>query len=61
MHSVKAVSFSFIWGLTENYSLGDNLSDSSQEPLRRGVGRLVGDFGEGGTCNQAHILVGACL
>lgn len=36
MHKVRAVSFSLIWGLTEDYSPGDNLSDSHEELLPRG-------------------------
>ena len=29
-HNVRAMSFSFIWGLTEDYSPGDSISESSE-------------------------------
>ena len=38
MHNLIAVSFSFIWGLTEDNSRGDSLSESSEERLPRGKG-----------------------
>ena len=55
---MRAVSFSFIWGLTEDYSPGDRLSESSEQLLRRG-GEQVSTYVilEKGVCNQAHILV----
>ena len=38
-----------MWGLTEDYSPGDSLSDSSEELLQRGGerGQHESDFGEG--------------
>ena len=36
VHNVRAVSFSFIWGLTEDCAPGDCLSDGSEELLWRG-------------------------
>ena len=49
MQNVRAVSFSFIWGLIEDYSTGDSLSDSSEELLRRGGvgGQHICNSGEG--------------
>ena len=43
------MSFSFMWGLTEDYSPGDSLSDSSEELLQRGgvEGPYICEFGEG--------------
>ena len=35
----RGAVLSFTWDLTEDYSPGDSLSDSSEEPLRRGKGR----------------------
>ena len=46
MHYVRAVSFSFIWGLIGGYSPGDSLSDSSEEWFQRGQGE-ASDFGKG--------------
>ena len=37
-HNIRVVSFSIIQGLTEDYSLGDSLSDSSGELFQRGRG-----------------------
>ena len=49
MHNVGGMSFSFMWGLTEDYSPGDSLSDSSEELLQRGgvEGPYICEFGEG--------------
>ena len=38
MHSVGALSVTYIWRLTEGYSLGDSLSDSSEELFQRNKG-----------------------
>ena len=38
MHSLKVVSEVLLEDLTEDYNLGDNLSDSSEELLQRGKG-----------------------
>ena len=38
MHSMRDVSFSLIWGLTEDYDPGDSVSDGSEELLGRGRG-----------------------
>ena len=35
-HKVRAENFSFTWGLTEDYSPGDSLSDNPGELLQRG-------------------------
>ena len=35
---MSAVSSVFIWELTENYTLGNSLSNSSEDLLGRGVG-----------------------
>ena len=35
MHNVRAASFSFIQGLTKDYSPEDSLSDNSKEVLQR--------------------------
>ena len=45
-HNMRAVSFSFMWGHTEDYCLGDSLSESSEGPLRRGKegGQHIFDF-----------------
>ena len=45
----KGCEFSFIWGLTEDYSQGDSLSDSLEELFQRGKegGQHRCDFGEG--------------
>ena len=53
--NMRAVSFSFTWELTEDYSLGDSLSYSSEELLQRGRGRNqhICDFGEG-VCAIKH-------
>ena len=60
----EGCEFSFIWGLTEDYSLGDSLSGSSEELLQRvgggGGGQYIYDFGEGGTGHQAYISVEGC-
>lgn len=40
MHNLRAVSFGFIWGLTEDCTPGDSLSASSEKLLQRG-GRQV--------------------
>ena len=55
-HNIKAVSFSFICGLTEDYNLGESLSDSSEELLRsgKGVSQHICDFGKG-VCAIQHI------
>ena len=55
MLNVGAVSFSYIWGLTEDCSLGDSLSDSSEELFQRGKrgGQHICDFGEG-VCAVKH-------
>lgn len=47
---------------TEDYTLGDSLSERPEELLRRGKrgDQHICDFGEGGTCNQAHISVESC-
>ena len=52
---MRAVSFSFTWELTEDYSLGDSLSYSSEELLQKGRGRNqhTCDFGEG-VCAIKH-------
>ena len=39
-HNMRAENFSFIWGLTEGYSLEDSLSDSSEELFQRGRGEV---------------------
>ena len=43
----------------EDYSPGDSISDSSEEQLQRGNrgSQYICDFGEGGTCNEAHVSV----
>ena len=58
----ETCEFSFIWGLTEDCSLGDSLADSSEDLLGRGGdrGQCVYDSGEGGTSNQAHISGETC-
>ena len=38
MHSLKVVSEILLEDLTEDYSLGDSLSGSSEELLQRGKG-----------------------
>ena len=38
MHSLKVVSEVLLEDLTEDYNLGDSLSDSSEELLQRGKG-----------------------
>ena len=47
---------------TEDYTLGDSLSERPEELLWRGKrgDQHICDFGEGGTCNQAHISVESC-
>ena len=52
----------FYLGQKEDYSPGDSISDSSEELLQRGGGKvsIIYDFSEGGTCSQAHILAEAC-
>ena len=35
-HNLKAVSYALFQDLTEDYSLGDSLSDSSEELFQRG-------------------------
>ena len=54
-HNVRAVSFSFIWGLTEDYSLGDSLSDVLRDLLREVGGEIsiCVIFGEG-VCSVKH-------
>ena len=44
------------------YSLGNSLSDNSEELLQKGKvrGQCIYDFGEGITCSQAQILVECC-
>ena len=61
MHNMRAVSFSFIQGHTEDYSPGESLSESSEKLLRRG-GKEVSIYVilEKGMCNQAHISVEGC-
>ena len=46
---MRTVSFGFLWGLTEDYSQGDSLSDSLEELFQRGKegGQHRCDFGEG--------------
>ena len=45
--NVRAVTFSFIGGLTEDFSPGDRISNSSEKLFQRGQGRWdVCDFGE---------------
>ena len=58
----ETCELSFIWGLTEDCSLGDSLTDSSEDLLGRGGdrGQCVYDSGEGGTSNQAHISGETC-
>ena len=36
MHELRALSFSFIWELTEDNSWADTLPESSEELLQRG-------------------------
>ena len=52
----------FYWGQNEGYRLGDSISGNSEELLQRGGAKVsvIYDFGEGGTCCQAQILVEAC-
>ena len=38
MHNLKVDSYVLFGELTEDYSLGDHLSDSSEELLQRGKG-----------------------
>lgn len=57
-HSLRAVSFSCMWGLAEDYTW----EAASQTALRtcspevRG-GQYTCESDNGGMCNQAHILV----
>ena len=48
MHNMRAVSFSFIGRLSEDYSPGHSCSDSSEELCQRGKERsqCIRDFGE---------------
>ena len=49
VRNVRAESFSFIWGLTENYSLGDRPTASFEDllPMGRQGGWHICDFGKG--------------
>ena len=41
--------------------MGYSLLDSSEESLQRGGGsQYICDFGEGSSCNKAHILAEVC-
>ena len=55
------MGFTFIWGLTEDYSLGDSLSDSSDKLLSRGRREWASVYmifwRLGNTCSQAYILL----
>ena len=42
MHNMRAMSFRFIGGLTEDYNLGNSLSESSGELFQRVKGEETG-------------------
>ena len=51
---MRELQVKFYLGQYEDYSLGDNTSDSSEELLRQGEGQYVQDFGEGGVHAIKH-------
>ena len=53
---MRELQVKFYLGQYEDYSLGDNTSDSSEELLRQGEGQYVQDFGEGGVHAIRHIF-----
>ena len=61
-HTVWELWVQFYSGVTEDYSLGDNLSDSFEElPLKNAKGgQCIYDFGEGNMCHQVDLLVEGC-
>ena len=62
IHNVRAMTFSFIGGLIEDYSPRYSLSDGSEELFQRGKGdsQYICDPGEGSTCNQACVSAESC-
>ena len=58
-HKIIVTSFSFTQGLTEDYSLGDSHSVTSEETAlkRQGKSPFIYDFWLRSTCIQAYILV----
>ena len=51
----------FYWGQNEDFSLGDNTSDSSERLLQRGRGKVdICDFGKGRVHAIKHIVESFC-
>ena len=52
MHNLRVASYVLFGNLTEDHSLGDRLSNSSEELLQRGRGGYIGGFAENKQTNH---------